>query len=844
MLIATLKGMLTHKLRLFLTATSIALGVAFLAGTLMLTSSMQRAFDELFADVNASSDTVVRARSGLEGAGVSDERPPVPAPVLQRVRDVDGVEIAEGAVQGYALLTGKDGKPIQPQGAPTLGLSAPQAEALLGEITVRSGRLPSGAGEVTIDATSAEKGELSVGDTTRVLFQKGPEDLEVVGIVGYGDNDDLGGATTAYFELETAQQLLGKRGAFDTISVRAADGLSDDEMTARVAAAVPERLEVLTGQAVADEQADAAKEGLGFLNVALLSFAGIALFVGSFIIWNTFSMQVAQRTRELALLRAIGATRRQVMRTLIAESLVLGFLSSVAGVLLGVALARGLVALMDGFGFTLPSAGIRLEAQPVLLGLLVGTVVTVLAAVAPARRATKVLPVEALRASGPQAFRVSRSRIVAGSGVVAIGTGLLLWWLLGGAPAALLAVGSIGVALGVATLAPAFVRPLAAVIGAPLRLRCVPGELARENAMRNPRRTASTAMALVIGLTMVAAVAVFAASLKASFADVLTSTKADLYVLTPTSQSEGFSREVTEKVQQVEGVATVSSTAFGMAEFDGLTQGFNSIDPATAEQVFDLGMVSGNVEELTRNGVLVHEDVAQREGLEVGDPVRAAFSGTGPAKFEVAGVYADRGFIAVDYVISSEAHDAANPHRLEGTTMVLVEDGASIATVEERIDALLTAHPDATVMDAEEFRGALGGVVDQLLGLVTVLLLLAVLIALLGIVNTLALSVFERTRELGMLRAIGMTRGQVRAMVRWESVVISTIGALLGATLGIGLGLALTRALSNQGLNELAVPGVQLALYVVAAAVAGVVAAIGPARRASRVDVLKAVVAE
>jgi putative ABC transport system permease protein len=844
MLTATLKGMLSHKLRLFLTATSIALGVAFLAGTLMLTSSMQRAFDELFSDVNASSDTVVRARSGLEGTGVSDERPPVPASVLERVRDVDGVAVAEGTVQGYALLTGEDGKPIQPQGAPTLGASAPRDRALLGEITVRSGRLPTGPGEVAIDASSAEKGKLAVGETTQVIFQRGPEVLDVVGVVGFGDNDHLGGATTAYFDLATAQRLLEKEGVFDTISVQATKGVDDEKLTERVAAAVPADLQVLTGQAVADEQADAAKEGLEFLNVALLAFAGIALFVGSFIIWNTFSMQVAQRTRELALLRAIGATRRQVMRTLVTESVILGFLSSAAGVLLGVGLARGLVALMGGFGFTLPSAGIRLEAEPVLLGLVVGTVVTVVSALAPARRATRVLPIQALRASGPASFTASRSRIATGLAVVAAGAGLLAWSLFGGAPAALLAVGTIGIVLGVATLAPAFVRPMAAAIGAPLKVRGVPGELARENAMRNPRRTASTAMALVIGLTMVAAVAVFAASLKASFADVLTSTKADLYVLTPTSQSEGFSREVTEKVRAVEGVATVSPTAFGMAELDGLTQGYNSIDPATAEQVFDLGMVSGSVEALTSTGILVHEDAAERHGLHVGDTVPAVFSGTGSTEFEVAGIYADRGFVAVDYVISNEAHDAANPHRLEGTTMVLVEDGESVAAVQERIDVLLTGHPDATVMDAEEFRGALGGVVDQLLGLVTVLLLLAVLIALLGIVNTLALSVFERTRELGMLRAIGMTRGQVRAMVRWESVVISTIGAALGAVLGVGLGLALTRALAEQGLTELAVPGVQLGLYVVAAALAGVVAAIGPARRASRVDVLKAVAAE
>jgi putative ABC transport system permease protein len=841
MLTTTLKGMLAHKVRLGLTATSIALGIAFLVGTLMLTSSMQRAFDELFADVNAGSDTVVRAASVTD---VTTERPPLPAHVLDRVQDVDGVQVAEGAVEGYALLTGADGKPIQPQGAPTLGASAPVDDALVGEIDVRAGRLPSGPGEVAIDASSAEKGDLAVGDTTQVLFQQGARDLEVVGVVGFGDNDDLGGATSAYFELGTAQQLLGKEGVFDTVNAKAVDGVSDDELTARVASAMPAGTEVMTGQAVADEHSEAAKESLGFLTTALLGFAGVALFVGSFIIWNTFSMQVAQRTRELALLRAIGATRRQVMRTLVSESALLGFAASALGVLLGLGMARGLVALMEGFGFTLPTAGIQLETLPVVAGLLVGTVVTVLSALAPARRATRVLPIEALRDSGPRSFRVSRARVGAGLALTAGGAALLLWSLFGSGPAAMLAVGTMGAALGIATLAPTFIRPLAAVVGAPLLSRGAPGDLARENAMRNPRRTASTAMALVIGLTMVAAVAVFAASLKASFGDVLASTKADLYVVTPTSQSEGFSREVTEEVSAVEGVDVVSSTGFGRAEFDGVGQNFSSIDPATAEQAFDLGMVSGSVSDLGDSGVLVHEKVAEREGLAVGDTVPAAFTKTGPTDLEVAGVFGVRGFVGSDYVISNAAYDRADPQRLEGTTMVIVEDGVSVAEVEERIDALLEAHPDATVMDIEEFRGALGGVIDKLLSLVTVLLLLAVLIALLGIVNTLALSVFERTRELGMLRAVGMTRGQVRAMVRWESVVISVIGAVLGAGLGIGLGLALTQSLSDQGITELAVPGGQLVLYVVAAAVAGVLAAIGPARQASRVDVLKAVVSD
>ena len=843
MVVTALKGMLAHKLRMLLTGTSIALGVAFLAGTLMLTDSMQRAFDELFGDVNASSDVVVRAESKVQLAD-SDERPTMPAGVLERVRTVDDVAAVEGHVSGYALIVGSDGKPVQPSGAPTLGASIAEDPDLRSEITVRDGRVPAAPGEVAIDASSAEKGELSVGSRTQVLFQDGPRTFEVVGVVGFGDNDDLGGATTAYFDLRTAQEVLGKEGVFDDLRVTGSHGVSPSELADRVQAVLPDETEAVTGTAVAEEQSEAAKEGLGFLSIALTGFAGVALFVGAFIIWNTFSMQVAQRTRELALLRAIGATRRQVKRALLAESLALGLVSSVLGVVLGMGLAHGLMALMGAFGLALPTAGIRLTSEALLVGVLVGTVVTMVSAVAPARRATKVLPVEALRDSAPQSLRTSRARVLAGVGLVGVGTAGLLGALFGGAPAILIVLGTVGVVLGVATLAPLFVRPMAAVIGAPLATRGVPGELAQQNAMRNPRRTASTAMALVIGLTMVAAVAVFAASLKASFGDVLGSTKADLYVLTPTSQSEGFSHEVIAEVAAVEGVELISPSGFGMAEIAGAGQPFGSIKPETAVKVMDLGMVEGDITDLTRTGILVHEDAAEKNGLDVGDPVPAVFSGTGATEFEVAGIFSDKGMVGSDYVISTDAHDQVAPHRLESTAMVLVEDGVEVSTVHDRISTVLETHADATVMDEEEFKGALGSVIDQLVGLVTVLLLLAVLIALLGIVNTLALSVFERTRELGMLRAVGMTRSQVRAMVRWESVVISVIGAVLGAGLGIGLGLALTRALADQGIDKVAVPGVQLALYVVAAAVAGVVAAIGPARRASQVDVLKAVVAD
>src|SRR3954468_16229095 len=844
---ATIKGMLAHRLRVVLTATSIALGVAFLAGTLMLNDSMQRAFDDVFGSVNSGTDVAVRAQAGpVETDDPDDSRPPIPARTLDLVRGVDGVATAEGSVRGYALLTGSDGQPIPPQGAPTLGGNLATDPALRGDIKLRTGRAPQGPGEVAIDASSAKNGNLSVGDRTQVLFRAAPETFTVVGTVEYAGEDDLGGSTSAYFDLATAQRVLDRTGVYDSIVVKAADGVGDKALADRVGAALPTGMEALTGQAVADEASDAIKKGLRFLNIALLGFAGIALFVGSFIIWNTFSMQVAQRTRELALFRAIGATRRQVMRAILAEAAVLGLVASALGIVLGLGMAKALSAVMTAFGLVLPTAALRVQPTTVLPGFAVGTLVTVVAAVAPARRATRVLPVEALRDAAPTVNRFSRRRLVLGVVLSALGVGGLLWALFGSGSALLIPIGVVGVVFGVTTLAPMIVLPMASWIGAPLKGAGVPGELARQNAMRNPKRAASTAMGLVIGLTMVAAVTVFASSLKTSFSDVLNSTvKAELYVLTPSPNSEGFSPQVTTAVKEVAGVDVVSASGYGTAKFAGKDGAFSSVDPATADRAFNLPLTEGDVaHNLTDGGVLVYDKKAEAKGWKGGAPRPTDFARSGHANLRVQGFYDDKSFVNSDYVISLGTHDRYVPDRLESTDMVVVDSGADVDAVQKRIDDVLAAHPDATVMNQKEFEGALGGFIDQLLSLVTVLLLLAVLIALLGIVNTLALSVFERTRELGLLRAVGMTRAQVRAMVRWESVVISVIGALIGAALGIGLGIALPRALADQGIEKIAVPGVQLALYVLAAAVAGVLAAIGPARRASKVDVLRAVVTE
>ena len=847
MFIATLRGMLAHRLRLALTTASIALGVAFLAGTLMLTDTMKLAFDQLFGKVSSGTDAVVRQESAYaQSSGVGVSRPPIDASVLDQVRAVDGVAAAEGAVSGYALLTDTTGAAVLTSGgAPTMGYSMPGDKALRGDVNLRSGHAPRGPHEVAIDASSAEDHDIALGSTIKILFRGPAEEFTVVGTVGYGDEKDLGGTSAAYFESATAQRVLGEAGMFDELQVRAADGVSDAALADRLDAAVPDGTEAVTGEQVAQEASDALNSDFKFLNVMFMIFAGIALFVGSFIIWNTFTMIVTQRTREIALLRAVGATRRQVKRSLLVEAALLGISASALGVVIGAGVAKGLNALMALLGFSLPSTSLVIAPRTIWMSLLVGTVVTVVAAMVPARRATKVLPVEALRDATPGARRPSRLRAAVGTVLTAGGVFAILQGLYGGGGGILVLAGIAGTLFGVITLTQLAARPLAALIGSPLRWRGVQGSLARQNAMRNPRRTASTAAALMIGLTLVVSMGVFASSFKASIGPVLAdSTNADLYVTTASSQAEGYSPEATRVAATVPGVDTVSAMGWGNARIDGAGASYSSVDPATVEKAFNLDVVSGSPSELGTDGIVVTPGAAKAHGWQVGDSVPVEFAATGAQDLQVRAIVESNRVLESEYLISLATQEANEGDRLDGTALVLLEGGADVDTVKDRLTAALAGHPDAKVLDDKGFEKEIGGFVDALLTFVSAMLLLAVVIALLGIVNTLALSVFERTRELGLLRAVGMTRNQVRSMVRWESVVISLIGATLGAGLGIGLGMALAQSLKGDGVTELAIPVAQVAAYVVGAALAGVLAAVGPARSAANVDVLKAVVTD
>jgi putative ABC transport system permease protein len=847
MFTATYRGMLAHKLRLVLTTASIALGVAFLAGTLMLTDTMKLAFDQLFGKVSSGTDAVVRQETAYsQSAGVGVSRAPIDASVLEQVRDVPGVAAAEGAVSGYALLTDTSGAAVLTSGgAPTMGYSMPRDEGLRGDVHLLSGHAPNGPHQVAIDASSAENNDIALGSTIDILFRGPSEEFTVVGTVGYGGEKDLGGTSAAYFEPTTAQRVLGEPGTFDEIGVRAADGVSSETLAKRLDAAAPDGVEAVTGSQVAQEASDALNSDFAFLNIMFMIFAGIALFVGSFIIWNTFTMIVTQRTREIALLRAVGATRRQVKRSLLVEAGLLGVSASALGVVLGAGVAKGLNALMSALGFSLPSTSLQIAPRTIWLSLLVGTLVTVVAAMVPARRATKVLPVEALRDATPGAKRPSRLRAAIGTVLTAGGAFAILQGLYGDAGGTMVLLGIAATLFGVITLSQLVARPLAALIGSPLRWRGVQGSLARQNAMRNPRRTASTAAALMIGLTLVVSMGVFASSFKASIAPVLgKSTAADLYVTTASAQAEGYSPEATKAAAEVPGVATVSAMGWGQARIDGGGASYSSIDPATAGKAFKMHFDAGSAKQLGDDGILVTPDVAKAHGWTVGDTVPVEFAATGAQDLTVRGIFEYNRVLEADYLISLATQQANEGDRLDSTALVMLDRGADVDVVKDRISAALADHPDAKVLDQKGFEKEIGGFVDALLAFVSAMLLLAVVIALLGIVNTLALSVFERTRELGLLRAVGMTRSQVRSMVRWESVVISLIGAVLGAGLGIGLGMALAQSLKSNGVTELAVPVAQVAAYVVGAALAGVLAAVGPSRSASKVDVLKAVVTD
>lgn len=841
----TWKGLLAHKLRLALTALAVVLGVAFVSGSFILTDTIERSFGDVISQTAGGVDAKVRpaGASADFATGFSQERPTVPTALLDEVTEVDGVAAADPVVSGSAQIVGSDGQPIGGMGPPTLGFNAPSHPGF-GGIETREGRLPEADGEVAIDAYTVRTQDFEVGQEIEISVGRAAEEFTLVGVVGFGDADNLAGATVALFDLDTAIARFSPDGDYDEIDVLAEDGVSDDALAERLAATVGDEYEVVTAEQLVDENTEAVGQALGIFSTALLVFAGVALFVGVFIIVNTFSIIVAQRVRELALLRAVGASRRQVMWSVLGEAGLIGLIGGVTGLALGAVLAIALRAMLAAFGVELPAEGLVFQPRTVIVALVVGLVVTVAAAVMPALRATRIAPVQALQAVAvPPSASQGWFRSAAGALVGLVGVALLVAGLFGGAGPTVLGGGAVAVFLGVALLAPLVARPIVRFLGWPVaRWSGVRGELARENAMRNPRRTATTASALMIGVGLVGFVTIFAASMTASIGDAID----EVYLLDYDVRSASFQpipADVADDLGELDEVSLALAQRMGTFTVDESSGFLMGVDADRIDEVYDLEVLDGSLDALGDGGVLVSESAADGQSLTVGDALDMEFPATGEASLEVVGIF-DGASIDVDYMLDTATYQEHYQGDQVFAVGVRLADGVDLDAGQAAIDEVLEAYPGVQAMDRGAVREQVTGQINQLLGLVYGLLALAVLIAFFGIVNTLALSVFERVREIGLLRAVGMTRGQVRAMVRWESVLIAILGVVLGLGVGTFFGWLLVQALQDQFPLRFVFPGGQLAAAVVVAGLAGVLAGVLPARRAARVDVLAAIAAE
>jgi putative ABC transport system permease protein len=844
MLKVSLRNLLVNKLRLFLTVAAVTVGVAFVSGTYVLSDTMVKAFDELYTGLSSGTDVVVKSEAAFEADVTTNGGAvrPLDDEMVATVADVPGVEVAQGGVFGFAVIIDKDGEAIQPGGAPTFGTSVGGDERLMGEATFRQGRAPSGADEMAIDARTAEHAGFVLGDRVDVVFEEGRGTFTLVGIVGFGETDSLLGATLSGFDLPTAQAVLGKEGVVDEIDVMAEEGVSARELRTRIDEVLPDGVEALTGEQVAADGTAAVRDAMGIFTTVLLVFAGVALLVGSFVIWNTFNVLVAQRRREVALLRAVGATRRQVLTGVLLEAGCIGLVSGGIGLGVGVGLAVGIRTLLKVVGLEMPTTSPAVETRTVLVGMAVGLVVTVLAATLPAWSATRVSPMEALRDVVPAPAAAARLRHAAGWTVTSVGVAALVACAVVGNQRWGTVFASLTAFAGLLFVGPSLARGMARV--ADRGRRGSTWRMAARNIGRNSRRAAATAMALTIGLTVVSAVAVTASSLKDSVTEAVSGGNRSDLILEPVGVGLGVSPAVADLLRARDDVADVVELRETGAQVDGRSQLVTALSTDGLDNVIDLGIETGDLDALVPGTILIGTRQAEDLRVGVGDTVVVTFAETGDTTMRVAGTFSKGSLINASYVMTLPDFAANVTSKLDGAILMTNAPGVDPVDAKATIEAALADYPNVSVNDPADITAKARASVDQLLGIVTALLLLAVVVAILGIVNTLVLSVVQRTRELGLLRAVGATRRQVRAVIRRESVLMSLLGATTGVGLGALAGIALSRALADEGITTVTVPTVTLAIYLVVAVAVGLLAAIGPARRASRVDVLKAVTTE
>jgi putative ABC transport system permease protein len=841
-----LRGLAGRKLRSVLTALAIVLGVATVSGTYVLTDSISSAFDTIFASVYRGTDASITGKSAI-GEGENTNLPPFNESLLGKVRELPSVAAAVGGVADESTnLIGKNGKVISFGFAPHLGFSVDPDQPQFSSLTLVDGEWP-GTGEVVIDRSTASKKHISVGDTLPIEAQGAATRFRVSGLVKFGSSGlDIGGATLAGFELKTAQKLFNKVGKLDQIRVAKKPDVTQAQLLRDLRSVAPNQT-VRTGTAQAEEDASDTKSFTDFLQTFLLSFGGIALFVGAFVIANSLSITVAQRSREFATLRTIGATRRQILRSVLAEAFVVGVLASVAGLFLGLGLAKLLFWIFGKLDFTLANTGLLLQTRTVIVSLVVGVVVTMIASLRPALRATRVPPLAAVREGvklPPGRFarwRAPGSGTLGLIGFALVAVGLFVGGLSTTQILLLMGVGALFVFVGVAFFSSQLVVPMAHVLGQPAAaVAGAPGVLARENSMRNPQRTGSTAAALMIGLALVTLVTMLAQGIRHSFYGAVDKIWITDYAVTAENNFDLIPTSIERPLRQTPGVREVVGVRFGDSRAFGAKHSVSGVDRG-GDKVFRLDWVQGSPSVLRDpgpNGAFVDKNFAEDHHLTLGSPIPLLVPNGQRPVFRVKGIFdppnGGSPFGAIS--ISSKTFDRLYTKPQDQFIFLRINGGVTDANT-AKLDRALAGFPNAKVQDRDEFKKNQASFLDNVLNILYVLLALSVIVSLFGIVNTLVLTVFERTREIGMLRAVGTTRWQIRTMVALESVVTS----LMGAAIGIGLGIILSVLLiARVDFLVLAWPIGSLFTFAIAAVVVGLVAAIFPARRAAKLNVLQA----
>jgi putative ABC transport system permease protein len=848
----TFKQIFARKIRFLLTTFAVIIGVAFVVSTFALADSLRTTFAQLAEDIEGGVDLTVRA------PGTADDFDPTPIPeeIAEQIRTVDGVETSAVRVGSNGVVVIDDqGDPVVPGAAPTFGLNFVEEESVQ-QYFMAGGSAPEGPEEFVVNADALEDYDLVVGNTYAISGPLEQRDFTLVGTANFADPDEdkSVGAVTVIFDTATTQAFVGLEGQASFVVASVSDGADVDQVRDLVQAELGPTVEVATQEELTEETADQFEDIVSIFNNVLLAFALITLFVAAFLVNNVFQIIVSQRVRELALLRAVGATGAQVSRSIVGESFIVGLFSTVVGIGLGLLFGVGLRALLGVVGFDLPPGPIELRSRTVVFAAVVGIGVTVLSALAPAIRARRVPPVAAMHEGFQLTAGNLRNRLIRGGLITAIGLVLLLLGLFGDLDTVPLlvcvAVGAVLIFLGVNGLAPAFAAPVAHALGRPIRaLFKLPGRLAQENAARQPRRTASTAGALTIGLALVAMAAVIGDSIKSTFIETLDSAVQSDFFVQPEGGGFGpggtFTGEVATTLGEVDGIDSVARFRFTLGGMVIAGEGKNTVatDLDRLEQHIDPGVLEGGLEGLGPSDILVHQDPATDLGLSVGDTVPVLFKDEQLDEFEVAAIYEDSSILD-NWVIDVETWNEHFSDQSDSFVSVLAAEGADLDGVRAGLDATVEEFPTVMLEDRTELQESSEQRLNSFLAVIFVFLGLALVIAVMGIAITLSLSVFERTRELGLLRAVGMTKRQMRRMVRWEAVIVALFGAVLGVGLGVLFGIAASEAIPETVIKSLSIPVGQLITFFVIAAIAGVGAAVFPAYRASRMSVLDAIAEE